>query len=172
MDRAGKDEILGQIKEAFADVQSIVLADYRGITVPVVTEMRDEFRKAGCHYRVLKNSLVKIAVKGSAMEPMTALLAGNRRYHRNRRRVGAMLAALGFAADQPFQAVEHHLAHASSACHLSGYTTGSAVLGIDGRGEYATTFFGYCDQAGVIHRIICTSETIDLLVDVSNKNSP
>ncbi|MCA9674474.1 MAG: 50S ribosomal protein L10 [Kofleriaceae bacterium] len=76
MDRAGKDEILGQIKEAFADVQSIVLADYRGITVPVVTEMRDEFRKAGCHYRVLKNSLVKIAVKGSAMEPMTALLAG------------------------------------------------------------------------------------------------
>jgi large subunit ribosomal protein L10 len=76
MDRAGKDEILGEIKAAFKDVQSVVLADYRGITVPVVTAMRDEFRKAGCHYRVLKNSLVKIAVKGSKLEPMTALLAG------------------------------------------------------------------------------------------------
>jgi large subunit ribosomal protein L10 len=76
MDRAGKDEILGEIKKAFVDVQSVVLADYRGITVPVVTTMRDEFRKAGCHYRVLKNSLVKIAVKGSKLEPMTALLAG------------------------------------------------------------------------------------------------
>ena len=76
MNRAGKDEILGEIKEAFVDVQSVVLADYRGITVPVVTTMRDEFRKAGCHYRVLKNSLVKIAIKGSKLEPMTQLLAG------------------------------------------------------------------------------------------------
>src|SRR5438552_3532852 len=76
MERADKDQALGQIKEAFANVSSVILADYRGITVPVVTAMRDDFRKAGCHYRVLKNSLVKIAVKGSKMEPMTALLAG------------------------------------------------------------------------------------------------
>lgn len=76
MDRAGKQQILGEIKEAFADVQSVVLADYRGITVPVVTAIRDEFRKNNCHYRVLKNSLVKIAVKGSKMEAMSVHLAG------------------------------------------------------------------------------------------------
>jgi large subunit ribosomal protein L10 len=76
MDKAGKEQILGEIKEAFANVQSVILADYRGITVPVVTAIRDDFRKAGCHYRVLKNSLVKIAVKGSRMEPMSVHLAG------------------------------------------------------------------------------------------------
>jgi large subunit ribosomal protein L10 len=76
MDRAGKDSILGEIKEAFTDVQSVVLADYRGMTVPAVTMMREDFRKANCHYRVLKNSLVRIAIKGSKLEPMTALLAG------------------------------------------------------------------------------------------------
>jgi large subunit ribosomal protein L10 len=76
MDRAGKAEILGEIKESFADVASVVIADYSGITVPVVTAMRDDFRKNGCHYRVLKNSLVKIAVKGSSMEPMSALMTG------------------------------------------------------------------------------------------------
>jgi len=76
MDKAGKEQILGEIKEAFANVSSVVLADYRGITVPVVTAIRDDFRKAGCHYRVLKNSLVKIAVKGSRMEPMSVHLAG------------------------------------------------------------------------------------------------
>jgi len=76
MDRAGKQEILGEIKEAFSNVASIVIADYRGITVPVVTTMRDDFRKAGCHYRVIKNSLVKIAVKGSKMEPMSQLMVG------------------------------------------------------------------------------------------------
>jgi large subunit ribosomal protein L10 len=76
MDRAGKQQILGEIKEAFSNVASVVVADYRGITVPVVTAMRDDFRKAGCHYRVLKNSLVKIAVKGSRMEPLSQLMVG------------------------------------------------------------------------------------------------
>src|SRR5436309_11761768 len=76
MDRASKQEVLGEIKTAFANVASVVIADYRGITVPVVTTMRDDFRKAGCHYRVIKNSLVKIAVKGSKMEPLTQLMTG------------------------------------------------------------------------------------------------
>lgn len=76
MDRAGKEQVVSEIKEAFSDVMSVVLADYRGLDVPTVTDMRDEFRKVGCHYRVLKNTLVKIAIKGSDLEPMSALLAG------------------------------------------------------------------------------------------------
>jgi large subunit ribosomal protein L10 len=76
MDRTQKAQVLGEIKEAFENVASVVIADYRGITVPVVTAMRDDFRKNGCHYRVIKNSLVKIAVKGSKMEPMAQLMVG------------------------------------------------------------------------------------------------
>ena len=76
MDKAAKEVMLGEIKEAFQNVASVVIADYRGIRVPTVTAMRDDFRKAGCHYRVLKNSLVKIAVKGSKMEPLSTLMVG------------------------------------------------------------------------------------------------
>ena len=76
MDRTQKEQVLGEIKEAFSNVAAVVIADYRGITVPVVTNMRDDFRKAGCHYRVIKNSLVKIAVKGSKMEPLSQLMVG------------------------------------------------------------------------------------------------
>jgi large subunit ribosomal protein L10 len=76
MERAAKEQVLGEIKEAFANVASIVIADYRGITVPVVTKMRDEFRKEGCHYRVIKNSLVKIAVKGTSMEALGTIMNG------------------------------------------------------------------------------------------------
>lgn len=76
MDRAAKEQVLGEIKEQFANVASIVIADYRGITVPVVTAMRDDFRKNNCHYRVIKNSLVKIAVKGSKMEPLSQIMVG------------------------------------------------------------------------------------------------
>jgi large subunit ribosomal protein L10 len=76
MERSQKEQVLGEIKEAWKNVSSIVIADYRGIRVPVVTAMRDDFRKAGCHYRVLKNSLVKIAIKGSKMEPLSQLMVG------------------------------------------------------------------------------------------------
>jgi carbamoyltransferase len=48
--------------------------------------------------------------------------------------------------------VEHHLTHASSAYHCSGFKEKTAILGIDGKGEYATTFFGYGEN-GRIHKI-------------------
>lgn len=76
MHKDQKAQVLGEVKEAFQNVSSVVIADYRGITVPVVTAMRDDFRKNGCHYRVIKNSLVKIAVKGSKMEPLSQLMVG------------------------------------------------------------------------------------------------
>lgn len=76
MDRNEKAQVLSEIKEAFENVTSVVIADYRGVTVPVVTAMREDFRKNGCGYRVIKNSLVKIAVKGTSLEPMSALMVG------------------------------------------------------------------------------------------------
>jgi len=102
MDKAGKQQILGEIKEAFANVASVVIADYRGITVPVVTAMRDDFRKSGCYYRVLKNSLVKIAVKGSKMEPLSQLMVGTTAviWSNDTPQTPAQL-ALKWAKDQP-----------------------------------------------------------------------
>ncbi len=76
MDRTGKEEIVGQIRETFDGVMSIVLADFRGMDVGTTSALRDEFRKAGCGYRVLKNTLVKLAIKGTDMEVMSEHLAG------------------------------------------------------------------------------------------------
>ena len=84
---------------------------------------------------------------------LDALLNGNRRFRRNRRRVHEAGAALGIDwASTEFVPVEHHLAHASSAYHLSGFKDKTAILGVDGKGEYATTFFGYGEQ-GRIHAL-------------------
>ncbi|TAN50333.1 MAG: carbamoyltransferase [Methylococcaceae bacterium] len=83
----------------------------------------------------------------------SALCNGNRRYWRNHRRLMALLDELGIGARRvKFVPVEHHLAHASSAYHLSGFGEKCAILGIDGKGEYATTFFGYGEN-GRIHKI-------------------
>jgi carbamoyltransferase len=84
---------------------------------------------------------------------LMALFNGNRRYRRNVKGVMDMLGKLGVRQDQVrFMPVEHHLAHASSAYHLSGFREKTAILGIDGKGEYATTFFGYGEN-GRIHKI-------------------
>jgi carbamoyltransferase len=84
---------------------------------------------------------------------LTALFSGNRRYWRNHRNVMKLLDDLNIGADRvKFVPVEHHLAHASSAYHLSGFKEKTAIIGIDGKGEYATTFFGYGEN-GKIHKI-------------------
>ncbi|MGD8863637.1 MAG: carbamoyltransferase C-terminal domain-containing protein [Myxococcales bacterium] len=82
-----------------------------------------------------------------------ALVNGNRRYRRNRRRVLTLGGELGIDWRRTrFVPVEHHLAHASSAYHLSGFDGPVAIMGVDGRGEYATTFFG-CGEAGRIQKL-------------------
>ncbi len=84
---------------------------------------------------------------------LDALFNGNRHYRRNVKRVKGLLSELGIDWDRiTFVPVEHHLAHASSAYHLSGFKEKTAILGIDGKGEYATTFFGYGEN-GKIHKI-------------------
>ncbi len=82
---------------------------------------------------------------------LDAIFNGNRRFRRNRDKSLALMAELGLK-NAKFVPVEHHLAHASSAYHLSGFQEKTAIVGIDGKGEYATTFFGYGEH-GKIHKI-------------------
>ena len=84
---------------------------------------------------------------------LDALLNGNRRYRRYRNRIITLLEQLGIDARKiELDSVEHHLAHASSAYHCSGFSGKTAIMGIDGKGEYATTFFGYGEDRR-IHKI-------------------
>ncbi len=84
---------------------------------------------------------------------LDALFNGNRRYRRFVGEIRSMLEQLGFCwGDFQFESVEHHLAHASSAYHLSGFKEKTAIMGVDGKGEYATTFFGYGEK-GKIHKL-------------------
>ncbi|MCP4275852.1 MAG: carbamoyltransferase [Gammaproteobacteria bacterium] len=78
---------------------------------------------------------------------------GNRRFRRNMQKLDKLISDLNIGGGKAkVIPVEHHLAHASSAYHLSGFDGKVAILGIDGKGEYATTFFGYGEN-GKIHKI-------------------
>lgn len=68
MERAEKDKQIGEIKTRFQKMTAAVLLDFKGITVENATKLRSEFRKAGVEYKVVKNTLVKHALKGSSYE--------------------------------------------------------------------------------------------------------
>lgn len=74
--RAEKDEEFGQLQTAFREADTAVLVDYRGITVPQVTELRRQITASGARYRVVKNTLAKRAAVGTSFEAFSAEFAG------------------------------------------------------------------------------------------------
>ncbi len=71
-----KQPVVQEISGLLADAKSAVLVDYRGITVDADTQLRKQMREAGVTYRVYKNTLMNIAMKGTDFEPLSADLKG------------------------------------------------------------------------------------------------
>jgi large subunit ribosomal protein L10 len=74
--RASKVEELQGIEEAFRGTQSAVVLDFKGLKVPEVTELRRQVRGAKASYKVVKNTLAKRALKGTAFEALSEHFAG------------------------------------------------------------------------------------------------
>jgi len=64
--REGKTALIGEVKGKFDKATSVVFLDYKGLNVANVTKLRADFRKAGVEYKVIKNTLVKQALKDSS----------------------------------------------------------------------------------------------------------
>ena len=71
-----KKAVVAEIKEKLVAAKSVVLIDYRGLTVAEVTELRNQCRKAGVEYAVLKNTMVNLAAKEAGIEGLESFLKG------------------------------------------------------------------------------------------------
>jgi large subunit ribosomal protein L10 len=65
MEKLQKTEQIDALKGRFAKMSSAVFVSFTGMNVASVTKLRDEFRKNGVEYKVVKNTLVKHALKGA-----------------------------------------------------------------------------------------------------------
>jgi large subunit ribosomal protein L10 len=74
--RAAKQEELTRLESDLKGTDSAILVDYRGLNVPQVTDLRRELRKAKATYKVVKNTLAKRAIKGTAFEALTEHFVG------------------------------------------------------------------------------------------------
>ncbi len=71
-----KKPIVEEIVENIKDAQSVVLVDYRGLTVEQDTQLRKQLREAGIIYKVYKNTMMNFAFKGTDFESLTPHLEG------------------------------------------------------------------------------------------------
>lgn len=72
----GKKVEVAELVEKFKAAKTVVVVDYRGLTVAQATKLRKELREAGVDYRVVKNTLLTIAAKEAGVEGITSCFKG------------------------------------------------------------------------------------------------
>jgi len=71
-----KKSLVAEVAEVAAVAQSVVAAEYRGLTVAQMTELRAKARKSGVYMRVVKNTLARKALAGTTFESVGPKLKG------------------------------------------------------------------------------------------------
>lgn len=76
MNRNEKSDLLNELNGLFSDAEIVVVSHYKGLTVAEVSELRDRIRKAGAGFRVTKNRITRLALKGTKFEAIADLFKG------------------------------------------------------------------------------------------------
>jgi len=76
LNRSEKQVVIDEVTALAAQAQTLVMAEYRGITVADMTRLRSQAREKGVNLSVLKNTLARRAVTGSAFEVVSGQMTG------------------------------------------------------------------------------------------------
>jgi len=75
--KAKKQEELDQLKKELAEAKNLIVSQFKGITVEQDTDLRQKIRATNSKYRVVKNTLAKVAAKGTPAEKLADALRGS-----------------------------------------------------------------------------------------------
>ena len=76
LNRSEKEAVISEVTNLAAQAQTLVIAEYRGITVADMTKLRNQARSNGVSLSVLKNTLARRAVTGSSFEVVADQMTG------------------------------------------------------------------------------------------------
>jgi large subunit ribosomal protein L10 len=76
LNRSEKEAVISEVTNLAAQAQTLVIAEYRGITVADMTKLRNQARSNGVTLSVLKNTLARRAVTGSSFEVVADQMTG------------------------------------------------------------------------------------------------
>ena len=71
-----KQAMVSEVAAKLTGAQAVIVAEYRGLDVERVTQLRSKARKSGVYLRVLKNTLARRAVKGTPFEKLSDQMVG------------------------------------------------------------------------------------------------
>jgi large subunit ribosomal protein L10 len=76
MQKSEKERVVAELTERLQGADALIVADYRGLTVTQIAELRGKLYEHGARFSVVKNSLTKRAAESAGIEPLLALLEG------------------------------------------------------------------------------------------------
>jgi large subunit ribosomal protein L10 len=94
-----KQAVVSEIAAQLGSAQSVIVAEYRGLNVAAVTDLRAKARKSGLYLRVLKNTLARRAVKGTPFEKLSEQMIGPLMYSISQDPVAGAKVLSAFAKD-------------------------------------------------------------------------
>jgi large subunit ribosomal protein L10 len=97
-----KQAMVSEVSAKLVGAQAVLVAEYRGLDVGRVTQLRAKARQSGLYLRVLKNTLARRAVKGTPFEKLTEQLSGPLMYGIARDPVAGAKVFSEFAKDNEF----------------------------------------------------------------------
>ena len=76
MNRSEKELVITSLRQKFLTAKTAIVTDYRGLNVAEISSLRSDLRATGCEYQVMKNTLAKLALQGTPMQPLEGYLTG------------------------------------------------------------------------------------------------
>lgn len=76
MNKEEKIRVVSELQDKFQKATGIVFTDYRGLNVEEITGLRNVLRESSLEYRVIKNTLAKIAAEGTSVDSAKDILSG------------------------------------------------------------------------------------------------
>jgi large subunit ribosomal protein L10 len=77
VEKQKKQAVVSQLKDDLSAAQAVFVTDFKSLSVGVMVGLRSRIRQCGGQYRVVKNTLVRLASQGQAAEKLDGLLVGN-----------------------------------------------------------------------------------------------
>ena len=76
MNRREKERVVSELHQKLQKIRAVILTDYRGLNVEEITRLRRQLQEASVEYRVVKNTLMRLASKGTGLEGLSDFFVG------------------------------------------------------------------------------------------------
>ena len=120
MPREKKAQIIDRLQEVFSKCSIGILTDYRGLSVPQITDLRRKLKEAGIEYKVVKNTLARFAAERAGKDELAGFF------------VGPVAVALGYGdITEPAKVLADYIDTSKASLSVKGGFLSDSVLSVE-----------------------------------------